>query len=149
MVVLFTTVTPVAAALPNVTVAPGAKLLPEIVTDVPPVVGPLDGVTLVTVGCPYTKPPTKLPLWPPLVTVTVTGPPLPAGVIAVMVVLLTTVTLVAEALPNVTVAPEAKLVPVIVTEVPPAVEPLFGLTPLTVGATTYVKPLGRVPLWPD
>ena len=37
---------------------------------------------------------------------------------------------------NVTVAPAAKFVPVIVTAVPPAVDPLFGDTLLTVGITT-------------
>jgi hypothetical protein len=71
-----------------------------------------------------------------LVAVTVTAPTLPAGVMAVISVPLTTTTLVAAALPNVTVAPVAKFVPVIVTAVPPAVDPLFGLTLLTVGATT-------------
>jgi hypothetical protein len=55
-------------------------------------------------------------------------------VAAVIVVPLTTTTLVAAALPNVTVAPDAKFVPVMVTAVPPAVDPLFGLTLLTVGA---------------
>ena len=76
----------------------------------------------------------RLPLCEPgLVTVTVTAPALPAGVVAVILVLLTTVKLVAGALPKVTVAPAAKFVPVIVTAVPPEVEPLFGLTPLTVG----------------
>jgi hypothetical protein len=49
-------------------------------------------------------------------------------------------------LPNVTVAPEAKFVPVIVTAVPPAVVPLLGLTLVTVGEATYVKPLARLPL---
>jgi hypothetical protein len=68
-----------------------------------------------------------------LVTVTVTAPALPAGVVAVIDVLLTTTTLLAAALPNVTVAPVAKFVPVIVTAVPPCVDPLFGLTLLTVG----------------
>jgi hypothetical protein len=48
-------------------------------------------------------------------------------------VLLTTTTFVAAALPNVTVAPAAKFVPVIVTVVPPAARPLFGVTLLTVG----------------
>ena len=81
-----------------------------------------------------------------MVTVTVTAPAVPAGVVAVMDVLLTTVTFVAAAEPNVTVAPVAKLVPVIVTEVPPAVDPVFGLTPVTVGAATYVNPLARLPL---
>jgi hypothetical protein len=50
-----------------------------------------------------------------------------------MVVLFTTTTLVAAAAPNVTVAPDAKFVPVIVTAVPPVVDPIFGDTPLTVG----------------
>jgi hypothetical protein len=68
--------------------------------------------------------------------VTVTTPALPAGVVAVMLVLFTTTTFVAAAEPNVTVAPEAKFVPVIVTAVPPVVGPLLGDTLLTVGATT-------------
>jgi hypothetical protein len=65
--------------------------------------------------------------------VTVTAPALPAGVVAVIVVLFTTLTFVAEALPNVTVAPAAKFVPVIVTAVPPLVDPVFGATLVTVG----------------
>ena len=78
----------------------------------------------------------RFPFCPPTVTVTVTAPALPAGVVAVICVPLTTTTLVAAAVPNVTVAPEAKLVPVIVTVVPPAAGPLLGLTLLTVGTTT-------------
>ena len=53
-----------------------------------------------------------------------------------IVVLFTTATFVAAVLPNVTVAPAAKFVPVIVTDVPPASAPLFGLTLLTVGTAT-------------
>ena len=76
----------------------------------------------------------RLPACPlGLVTVTVAAPALPAGVVAVIEVLLTTTTLVAAVPPNVTVAPLAKFVPVIVTAVPPDVGPLLGLTPLTVG----------------
>ena len=79
----------------------------------------------------------RLPACPlGLVTVTVTGPELPAGVVAVIEVLLTTTTLLAAVPPNVTGAPAAKFVPVIVTAVPPAVDPLLGLTLLTVGTTT-------------
>ena len=79
----------------------------------------------------------RLPLSPAeLVTVTVTTPALPAGVVAVIVVLFTTTTFVADALPNFTVAPLAKFVPVIVTAVPPATGPLFGDTLLIVGDTT-------------
>ena len=74
-----------------------------------------------------------MPVWPLTVTATVTAPAVPAGVVAVILVLLATTTFVAAVPPNVTVAPVAKFVPVIVTDVPPAVEPLFGDTPVTVG----------------
>ena len=76
----------------------------------------------------------RLPLWPLTVTVTVTAPALPAGVTAVIVVLFTRTTLVAAVPPKVAVAPAAKFVPVIVTAVPPDVDPLLGETLVTVGA---------------
>jgi hypothetical protein len=78
----------------------------------------------------------RVPLCPFTVTVTVTAPAACVGVVAVMVVLFTTITFVAAVPPNVTVVPAAKFVPVIVTPVPPAVDPLFGLTFVTVGTTT-------------
>jgi hypothetical protein len=79
----------------------------------------------------------KVPLWPSeLVTATVTAPAAPAGVVAVIDVLLATVTPVAATPPNVTVSPAAKFVPVIVTDVPPDVVPLEGLTLVTVGGAT-------------
>ena len=70
---------------------------------------------------------------PPLVTVTSTVPE-PAGLVAVIDVALFTVTPVAAVPPNDTVAPDAKPVPEMVTEVPPAAGPVAGLTPNTVGA---------------
>ena len=70
---------------------------------------------------------------PPLVTVTSTVPE-PAGLVAVIDVALFTVTPVAAVPPNATVAPDAKPVPLMVTEVPPAAGPVAGLTPDTVGA---------------
>jgi hypothetical protein len=76
-----------------------------------------------------------------LVTVIVTAPAVPAGAVAVIVVLLTTVTLVAAALPNVTVAPAAKSTPVIVTAVPPDTTPEFGVTLLTNGTVLVVADL--------
>jgi hypothetical protein len=83
------------------------------------------------------KPPVRLALWPLLfLTVTLTVPGEPAGVVAVIWVELTTVTAVAAALPKVTVAPDAKPVPVRVTALPPAVEPLAGEMPLRVGRLT-------------
>jgi hypothetical protein len=145
MLVPLTTVTFVAAALPNVTVAPVAKFVPVIVTAVPPAVDPLVGETLLTVGATaYVNPLLRLPLSPLTVTVTVTAPALPAGVVHVICVELTTTTFVADALPSppcrpapkVTVAPEAKFVPVTVTAVPPRDDPLLGETLVTVGGAT-------------
>ena len=51
-----------------------------------------------------------------------------------MLVSLTTVIPVAAAPPNVSAVAPVKPVPVIVTAVPPAVEPLFGAIVVTVGA---------------
>jgi hypothetical protein len=50
MLVALLTTTPVAAAVPILTVLPEMNPVPVIVTAVPPVVGPLAGVILVTVG---------------------------------------------------------------------------------------------------
>ena len=52
---------------------------------------------------------------------------------AVIVVALATLTFKAAIPPKVSVAPVAKFVPVIVTEVPPAVGPEVGETDVTVG----------------
>jgi hypothetical protein len=49
-----------------------------------------------------------------------------------------TVTALAAVLPNLTVDPEVKLVPVIVTDVPPAAAPEAGLMELTVGVGSAV-----------
>jgi hypothetical protein len=76
----------------------------------------------------------RLPLCPFTVTVTVTAPAVPAGVVAVIVVLFRTTTFVAADEPNVTVAPATKFVPKIVTAVPPVTDPLLGDTLVTVGA---------------
>jgi hypothetical protein len=73
------------------------------------------------------------------VTDTLTAPAACAVVTPVMVVALSVAT-VSGAPPNDTVALVWKPVPEIVTEFPPAVEPLFGVTELTVGggAALYV-----------
>ena len=77
----------------------------------------------------------NVPLWASvLVTTTFTAPAACAAVVAVIDVLLTTVTLVAAVPPRLTVAPARKPVPVIVTGVPPAVVPDVGEIALTVGA---------------
>jgi hypothetical protein len=139
MVVLFVTVTLVAVAVPNCTVAPEAKFVPVIVTGVPPDVGPLLGEIPLTVGAAvatYVNPLVRLPLCLPTVTVTVTAPALPAGVVAKICVALWTVAL-AALLPNSTVAPGAKFVPRIVTAVPPPTGPVLGDTLLTVGVRVF------------
>ena len=45
------TVTAVAVMLPNITVAEDVKLAPVMVTEVSPLVGPDEGLTLITVVC--------------------------------------------------------------------------------------------------
>ena len=59
---------------------------------------------------------------------------MPAGVVQVIEVDDTTVTLVHAAPPTVTVAPDKKFVPVIVIAVPPADVPELPETPATLGA---------------
>ena len=51
MVVVSTTVTPVAGIPEKFTVAPGANPVPVMVTAAPPAAGPVGGVTDVTTGC--------------------------------------------------------------------------------------------------
>ena len=68
-----------------------------------------------------------------LVTTTLLAPAAPDGVVAVMLVALTTVTFVDAVPPMVTVAPVTKPVPVTVTPVPPAVGPLPGEIDVTDG----------------
>ena len=94
-----------------------------------------------------------MPLWASvLVTTTLTAPAAWAGVVAVIVVLLTNVTPVAAAPPTLAVAPDRNPVPVIVTAVPPLVVPVLGVIDDTVGAgfppvgAVYVNPPLKVPL---
>jgi hypothetical protein len=69
-----------------------------------------------------------------LVTITFTGPVACAGVVAVIVVLFTTVTPVDAVPPMLTVAPARNPVPVMDTAVPPLIVPEFGEMEVTVGA---------------
>ena len=62
-----------------------------------------------------------------VVTRTLAVPAVPAGVVAVIVVALTTVKLVAATPPKVTAMVPVRLVPAIVTLVPPSVLPLAGV----------------------
>ncbi len=137
IVVSLTTVRFVAGVVPKSTAVAPVKLVPVIVTRVPPAVGPLVGLTPVTVGATaavYVKSSAEdvADVPPGVVTVTSTVP-VPAGLSAVIVVPLTTVRFVAGVVPKSTAVAPVKLVPVIVTKVPPAVEPLVGLKLVTVG----------------
>ena len=70
---------------------------------------------------------------PGVVTTTLAVPAVPAGVVAVIEVSLTTVNDVAAVPPMVTAVAPVKPVPVSVTLVPPAVLPLLGEIAVTVG----------------
>jgi hypothetical protein len=71
---------------------------------------------------------------PGVVTVTSTGPAAePAGLVTVIWVALLTVNVPAAVAPNLTEVAPVKFVPVIVTIVPPAIGPRFGVTSVTVG----------------
>src|SRR6266481_1514127 len=141
---------PVSGLLPTATPTVSNRFDPVVVTvwlqltldplntDVPPAPGPTASNATTLVAAAYVKPPASVPLCvSAFVTVTLTAPAACAGVVAVIVVPLTTVTPVAALPPTLTVAPVTKLVPVIVTAVPPAVGPDEGATLATVGAAAF------------
>src|SRR6516162_5634439 len=74
-------------------------------------------------------------LVPPAVVTVTSTVPTPAGEVAVIWVALSTVKEPAALLPNLTAVTPEKLVPVMVTLVPPDVGPVFGLTLVTVGGS--------------
>jgi hypothetical protein len=73
---------------------------------------------------------------PPAVVTLTSTVPVPAGEVAVIEVAELTVKPVAGVAPNVTAVVPAKLVPVMVTEVPPAPGPEVGEIEVAVGAAT-------------
>lgn len=122
---------------PKVTDTPARKFAPLIVTFVPPAAGPEAGDTLLTVreDVPNVNPPGSAALvLSALVTATLTDPEACGGVVAVSWFPLTKETADAGVPPKETVAPRSKFDPVIVTAVPPAVAPEFGVTLLTARA---------------
>ncbi|OEZ89314.1 hypothetical protein JAB6_01280 [Janthinobacterium sp. HH104] len=88
-------------------------------------------------------------LVPPVVVTRTSTVPLPLGAVAVICVALLTVKPVAAVAPKVTAVAPVKPVPVMVTLVPPAVEPAVGEMLVTVGAGIYVNwlaaPVALVP----
>ena len=85
---------------------------------------------------PFVKlyPLARAPVPPESVTLTSNAPAACFGVTAVNFAAETNVTDVAGTVPNITVAPLRKLLPAMVTALPPDVGPIFGVTLLTVGA---------------
>jgi len=131
------TTTPVAAVAPNLTEVAPVRFVPVIVTDVPPAAGPLVGDSDVTAGtATYVKVAVLIDVPPAVVTVTFTGPAVPAGAVAVIWVAEFTTTFVAAFAPKRTDVAPVRFVPVIVTTVPPATGPLAGLSAVTVGTAT-------------
>src|SRR5690242_11289765 len=137
------TVNDVAGVAPNFTALAPVKLVPVIPTEFVPPASPDVGLTAVTVGAATyvnwsAAPIADVP--PGAETVTSTMPAEPAGAVAVICVGEFTVKVVAFVAPNFTAvdvhAGEVpwKLVPVITTDVPPAVGPAVGLTLVTIGA---------------
>jgi hypothetical protein len=72
-------------------------------------------------------------LVPPAVVTVTSTVPIPAGEVAVIWVALLTVKEAAALLPKLTAVAPEKLVPVMVTLVPPCIGPVFGLTLATAG----------------
>lgn len=131
----------VPAVPPNVTEVVPVKLVPEIVTVVPPEIGPNIGDNEVIVGASTKVKPPALVAFPPAPVITTsTAPAALAGVTTVTEVALTFVTVEPAVPPNVTADAAVKFVPVIVTVVPPAVgpeaNPVAANTEVIVGVPT-------------
>ena len=93
----------------------------------------------------------KVPVPLVLVTTTLAAPAACAGVVALILVVLLTTTPVALVPPIVTVLPAMNPEPVIVTAVPPAVDPLAGDMAITVGggAPDVTVTLSKLTGWFD
>ena len=140
-VVSLTTVILVEAALPNRTDVAPVRFVPVIVTIFPPRVLPAGGeISLITGGVIYMNDKNVLLGPPPVLTITSTGPAVRVtGVLQVIVVSLTALTVVALNPPNRTEVAPLKLIPVIVTTFPPVVPPKGGEMLVMTGGKIYVK----------
>src|SRR5579883_714546 len=106
-----------------------------MVTDVPPASGPAAGLMPVTVGADVyvNLSAAEVAVVPPgAVTVMSTAPAAPAGLVATTWVAVS-LTIAPGTDPKSTAVALARLVPVMVTDVPPASGPAAGLMPVTVG----------------
>ena len=121
------------------------KLLPVMVTTVPPLVVPALGLIDATAGGGtkvYRSPTVMAEVPTPLVTWTSTVPA-PAGATAVICVLELTAKLVGRRGAKGDAGEPAKLLPVMMTVVPPRVEPSLGLSDDTDGGSHRMVYIGR------
>jgi len=133
--VALTTTTLVAATPFTFTLVAPVKLAPVIVIAVLPLVGPDIGKIEAIVGAAtYVNALALVAVPPTFVTATLFAPAVPAGVLAVIEVALTTTTLVAATPFTFTLVTPVKLVPVIVIAVLPLVGPDVGEIEVIVGA---------------
>ena len=132
------TVKPLALPPPNLTAVAPDRLAPVMITLLPPVAGPEVGEILLTVGAAiYVYWSAALvALVPPPVVIRTSTVPLPAGAVAVICVALRTLKPVAAVAPKVTAVAPLKLVPEMITVVPPVAGPDVGEMLVTVGAAT-------------
>jgi hypothetical protein len=124
-----------AGVLPNATAVAPVRFAPLITTDVPPAVRPVAGLRPVTAGpsAYVNRSALEVAVVPPAVVTCTSTVPEPAGDVAVIEVGLSTVKLAAAVEPKLTAVAPARSVPVIVTNVPPAVGPALGETAPTAG----------------
>src|SRR5437868_1966183 len=103
--------TPVAATPPKVTVAPGPKPEPSIVTRVPPAVVPAVGLTDVIVGGRYENPFARVAGCPSAFVTTASTAPGACGAVVTLIVVGVIAMTAAGTPPSVTVLPWKKLAP--------------------------------------
>ena len=120
---------------PKVTAVAPSRWVPLMVTTVPPVVVPVAGVNVVMVGAgvTYLYLVADVTEPPGVVTLMVTVPAVSAGVLTTIFVAASDVT-VAALPPKVTAVAPLRWVPLMVTTVPPVVEPVAGANVVIVGA---------------
>ena len=123
--------------MPNITALAAVKLVPVMVTVVPPPVDPAVGVNEVMVGGGTNlKFPVDVAVPPTVVTEILTVAAEWGFVLALIVVAFVTVYVAAVVVPNLTALAPVKLVPVTVTVVLPLAGPDVGVKEAMVGAAT-------------
>ena len=131
----------VAATPPTFTLVAPLRLLPLIVNAVPPLAGPVAGLTLAIAGSGTTEvnAAARVAVPPAVVTATSFTPAVLAAVTAFTEVAVATMR-VADTPPTFTCVVPARSVPVMVMVVPPSVDPDTGVRLLITGAATTASP---------